>query len=235
MLTLADLRPGDIMFGPIGNTLPKFLPAKLRFMPGSLPVGFGQWLLARTSDEERYIDHVAVVVEAARPGLVPLSTNALDAPMIGPRIVQAMPSGAEEIEIGMEHWTSEYVYVRPAYSPYPTGVWSNQAERVADAARAYIGTPYSFLDYAAIAGLHAGIKNGPIRRYVTSSQHMICSQLAYKAMGNGGWHVFRDGRLPQDVMPVELYRKMLDMPGWFYHPDGDDGWRQCGPGTAYRL
>lgn len=232
MLALSDLLPGDIMFGPIGNTLPKFLPGRLQFMPGTLPVGFGQWLLARTRKEEKNIDHVAVVVEAARPGLVPLSTNALNALMIGPRIVQAMPSGAEEIEIGPEHWTSEYMFIRPVYALGTTGIWSSQAERVAAAARSYVGTPYSPLDYVAIAGVHAGIKNGPIRRYVTSSRHMICSQLADQAMSDAGLHVFDDGRLPQDVMPVELNRKLLSMPGWFYIP-GNDGWRQCGPGTAY--
>lgn len=187
---METLRPGDIGFGPIGG-----------FIPGFFPVDVGQWLLARTSREEWGIDHVFVVVQAAKTGY--------DLPNVmraGPRIVQAMPSGAEEIEIGQEHWTDRYVYVRPDY-------WAGQGIDVAECARTYIGTPYSFLDYAAIAGWHAGVHNGPIHNYVTSSKHMICSQLADQALTDTGFHVFDDGRLPQDVMPCELYRKLRSLPG----------------------
>jgi hypothetical protein len=223
-LGMDALRPGDIMFGPIGNTLPGFLPGRLQFMPGTFPVSLGQWLFARTRKGEWNVDHVAVVVEASH-------TTGRGDHTFDPRIVQAMPSGAEEISIGLEHWTGEYMFIRPEYSARPSGAWANQADRVAAAARFYVGTPYSFLDYVAIAGLHAGVRNGPIRGYVTSSRHMICSQLADQAMSDAGWHVFDDGRLPQDVMPVELQRKMLGMAGWYYIP-GNVGWRRCGEGTA---
>ncbi len=225
------LRPGDIMFSKIGNTLPSWLPRWAQFMPGTLPVGLGQWLLAHTSKEERNIDHVAVVVVAQRPSLIPLYDGAdLNPAPMPPMIVQAMPSGAEMVEIGSEHWTEDVVYLRPAYQsadptyamdmpghPYAIG----QAGIVAEAARSYVDTPYSFLDYAAIALHHidpvwrvspGSVGSQPLARYVTDSGHMICSQLANQALSDAGFHVFTDGRLPQDVMPVELYRALLAMP-----------------------
>jgi len=183
MSTLTEVRPGDIMFGPIGGLI-----------PGVFPVGIGQLALKAATRETWGFRHVAVVVSANPP-----------------RIVQAMPSGAEEIEVGPEHFTNDYLYVRPAYNDMP-GEW-NQAKLTAKAARRYVGTPYSFLDYAAILGLHLGVKDGRVRRYVRASGHMICSQLADQALTDAGWHTFTDGRLPQDVMPAELLRKLLTMPG----------------------
>jgi hypothetical protein len=204
MSTLADLRPGDIMFA-----------RHVRPRAADLLILAGQTLLGQPG----YPHHVAVVTRA-------------ETPFLWPKIVQAMPSGAEEIEIGQEHWTGDYVYLRPAYIPRdPLGEqghidWIGQAETVTNVARHYIGTPYSFLDYAALAGWHFGVRNGLIRRYVKSSGHQICSQLADQAMSDAGFHVFDDGRLPQDVTPAALYEKLLAMPGTLVlHPgDKDEGW-----------
>ena len=178
------------MFGPISG------------WAGAL-VGVGQLILGDATPKDWKVRHVAVVTQSSGVGFdsfgYPKGPN--------PKIVQAMPSGAEEIEIGPEHWTPDFIYVRPLYSdPYQNFV-------VGEAARRYVGTPYSFLDYAAITGVHLGIKNGPIRRYVTSSRHMICSQLADQAMCDAGFHVFNDGRLSQDVTPSALYRKLTSMRG----------------------
>lgn len=152
-----------------------------------------------------YPHHVAVVTQTAD------SDPMYDEPR-GPKIVQAMPSGAEEIEIGQEHWTSDYTYLRPRYE-YDVNEWSTQGRKVAAAARSYIGTPYSFADYAAIAGWRYKLRIHPIHDYVKSSHHMICSQLADRAMADAGFHVFSDERLPQDVTPSDLYRRLLTFPG----------------------
>lgn len=169
MSTLADVRPGDIMFSK------RLKPRAVEAL-----VWGGQMILAETG----YPQHVGVVVD-------------------GGRLVQAMPKGAEVVTLDKRHWTGDITFIRPNYRSEYT------APAVARAALRYVGTPYSFLDYAAIAGLHLGIKNGPIRRYVRTSQHMICSQLADQALADAGWHVFDDGRLAQDVTPVALYVKML--------------------------
>jgi hypothetical protein len=186
------LLPGDIMFGPIGGGV-------------GVLVGLGQLMLGDVSRKDWKVRHVGVIVQA--------SANAVS-------LVQAMPSGAEEVDLGRERWTEDYVYVRPRYR---SDRWHN-GDSVAMAARDYVGTPYSFLDYAALAGLHFGIKNGLVRRRVTRSKHMICSQLADQAMTDAGHHVFEDGRLPQDVTPGELYTAMMQQPGQFFIPGRMTSW-----------
>ncbi len=253
MLGLELLRPGDLMFGPIGG-----------FVPGVLPVGVGQLLLAdRTARLSwrrwwRY-RHVGVVTAASvhyegptvrhadgtyvqpplksemPPGHVFVydperSTLYRNGVITAPRLVQAMPGGAEEIElIGLKYASPDHIYLRPLYvSPEQGG------RRVAQRARGYVGTPYSFLAYAALA-LHGvdpvwriapeACRSQPLARYIRSTGHMICSQLADQAMADAGFHVFDDGRLPQDVVPAELFRALLAMPGTRYLiPGRTDGW-----------
>lgn len=142
----------------------------------------GQLILGETG----YPQHVGVVVD-------------------GGRLVQAMPHGAEVVSLDTRHWTGDVVFIRPNYKSEYT------APAVARAALRYVGTPYSFADYVAIAGAHLGFRHGLVRRYVTTSKHMICSQLADQAMADAGWHVFDDGRLPQDVTPAALHARMLAM------------------------
>lgn len=126
-------------------------------------------------------------------------------------LVQAMPSGAEEIEASLDYWNPSCIYVRPGYKSEYT------PPRVAQFARSYIGVPYSFLDYVAIAGRHVlalkPTQRTPFDRYVSSTKHMICSQLADQALCDAGFHVFDDGRIPQDVTPAALYSALLDMQG----------------------
>lgn len=205
MTSLADLRPGDIGFSNITG------------YAGAL-IWAAQRVLAATEESEKKIKHVFVVTEAAQRRDIPFMHRDPDGftyegvhpNFYGPRIVQAMPHGAEDIEIGDEHWTKDFVYLRPAYTEKFGGTFGIN---VAHAARRYVDTPYSFADYAAILGLHMGIDNGAVRRYVTSSGHQICSQLADQSLSDAGFHVFTDKRLPQDVMPIELYRALAAMPG----------------------
>lgn len=205
MITLADLRPGDLMFAR--HVSPKAV---------DLGILAGQMILGQPG----FPHHVGVVTQAS-------SFELHRDGAIGPKIVQAMPNGAEEIEIGPEHWTKDYIYVRPDYEIGMTEEagysGTEQGRLVAFAAQKYKDTPYSFADYAAIAGVHFGIKNGPIRRYVTSSKHMICSQLADQALTDAGFHAFTDGRLPQDVTPSALFARLLALPGQHVIPSYE-GW-----------
>lgn len=84
--------------------------------------------------------------------------------------------------------------------------WSETALRqtVVAQARKMVGTPYSALDYAALALLHWGLPSGWVRRRVERSGRMICSQLADAAYRRAGIHLFSDGRLSGDVMPADL-------------------------------
>ncbi len=221
--TLAELRAGDLMFGPIGGVV-----------PGMFPVGAGQLLLAdrkarMTWRRWRKIRHAGVVVEAAAawPESIP-RPQAPELRPIGPRLVEAMPQGAREIELRADpHWTDRYVYIRPAYlmKPVTIGGTFTQGDRVAMKARGYVGTPYNFLTYGALAArkLRFMLSDKILRRWISSRKDMMCSQLVDQCLADAGFHVFDDGRLPQDVVPAELFRKLLEMPGQFIIP-GRTGW-----------
>lgn len=207
MLSPADLLPGDLMFGPIHGAA------------GNLIVGPGQIALAPWKNQLTWrtwwkIRHVAVVVAGSTPDSVfPLGGSAMGfASGGGPRIVQAMPSRAEEVELGSDHWTPEYVYIRPRYAP-------GQAARVAveaqDMARARI--PYNWLDYLAIAQHRMHLPSPLLDRYVGAMDghgypaRAICSQLADAALTMAGFHPFDDGRKPGDVTPADLYLRLLEL------------------------
>lgn len=71
------------------------------------------------------------------------------------------------------------------------------------AARKLIGTPYSAMDYFALAALHLHLPSNWIRRRVRSSGHMICSQLVDAVYAHAGIKLFQ-GKFPGDVMPADL-------------------------------
>lgn len=94
-------------------------------------------------------------------------------------------------------------------SDYPDAVWSHfgltdqQRHAIVVWASAHVGTPYSFLDDAAIGiALLSGI---PTPRWVqerlSSDRHLQCAQLADAAYLAAGLHLFDDGRLPGAVYP----------------------------------
>lgn len=83
---------------------------------------------------------------------------------------------------------------------------------VVKAALELVGTPYSFADYAALAAVRLHLPSKRLRAYVKSTGHMICSQLCDEAARRGGWHLFTDGRLPQDVTPGDLWQLARTIP-----------------------
>lgn len=173
--SLEDVRPGDIMFGPIGGLV-------------GLGVGLGQLALRDAFRIGRLsVRHVGIVVEASRalgPGRVlrhnetgvyygPTTlrrtlpkgdyTEYPNGVITAPRLVQAMPHGAEEIEMSQDtHWTPRHAYVRLA-EDYP-----GQAEDAAAIARLMVreGVAYSFGSYAALAAWRWGIKTPRLERWI---------------------------------------------------------------------
>lgn len=117
----------------------------------------------------------------------------------GGEIVEAMPGGA----VRVENWHPDAVYLRCP---------DRYRDEVAGCARLLVGRPYSFADYAAIAAHRLHIPAPHLRRYIATSKHMICSQLADYAAEAGGWEIFQDGRWPGDVTPGDLYREYLRQP-----------------------
>lgn len=114
----------------------------------------------------------------------------------GGKIIQAEPGGANEAPLsGHAHilWSSGVI---PLTDP--------QRKAVCDAARGYVGVPYSALDYAALVAHRLHIPAPGLRGYIGSTGHMICSQLVDQCYADAGVHLFKDGRWPGYVTPAAL-------------------------------
>lgn len=156
--SLADLQPGDIMFGPIGGAI-------------GLGVGLGQLALGEAFRAGRVsIRHVGIVVEASQalpPGSVHEGVTYETGVITRPRLVQAMPSGAEEVPMMVDtHWTDRHAYARlmPDYA--------GQGEDAALIARLMVKdeVAYSFASYAALALWRWGIKTPKLEAWIGRRQ-----------------------------------------------------------------
>ena len=189
--SVADLQVGDVGFGMVaGRVAPAF-------------VSFGQWMIdaanllhGRTS-EQSWFTHTWIVAAMADPG--GLENRSV-------QIVEAMPRGARSV------WLKGHDRIGPGYGWARLDAivperWPVTALAIGNAARGYIGTPYSFLDYASLALLHLGLPRRLTAKRVTDSGHMICSQLVDTVLTRAGVHLFQDGRLPQDVTPGALFQR----------------------------
>lgn len=161
------------MFGPIGGAAGVLVGA------GQLMLGEG-WSVGPLK-----IRHVGIVVEASRhlppgssqnvrtrewhegpilPEAMPMGDEFQGYPtgvITAPKLVQAMPDGAEEIEMRRHsHWTPRHAFVRLP-EDYP-----GQAADAAAIARAMIGTPYSFLSYAALAAWKFGLSTPRLEAWI---------------------------------------------------------------------
>jgi cell wall-associated NlpC family hydrolase len=119
--------------------------------------------------------------------------------------IEAMPGGAIQGDIGQ-------------YDPASL-VWSSGTieftipatrQLVCDAAKKYIGVPYSGLDYLAIAAHRMHLPTPGLKEYIASTKHMICSQLVDQVYLDAGVHLFSDGRWPGYVTPGSLYALLGD-------------------------
>lgn len=71
-------------------------------------------------------------------------------------------------------------------------------------AEALLNTPYSFIDYFALTAHKLHLWLPGLRTYISSTHHLICSQLADWAYDLSGVHLFH-GRWPGYVDPLDLY------------------------------
>jgi hypothetical protein len=202
---MTDVRPGDVMFAPVDG-------------PVSELIVKGQFLVAPWKHRLTWrtwwrVQHAALVTQAVDPAA---STPA--------RISQAQPSGYEEVDLTEQHWSPDHVYLRPKW------LYEGEAEVAAQHARemARRRVPYSFVDYLAIALHRFHVPSPRIDQWVARMdedgypRRSICSQgvdhqltmaggLVVGADGVG--HVFDDGRASSDVVPSELYLRLMELPG----------------------
>jgi hypothetical protein len=86
---------------------------------------------------------------------------------------------------------------------WSTGLVKTSA-KAGKAAQAYVDTPYSWRDYAAIAA-HAWYLWFPgLRHYLASTRHLTSSQLVDRAEQDAGTHLLADHRKPGFVRPSDL-------------------------------
>lgn len=113
-------------------------------------------------------------------------------------IVEADPSG---IKIAPASRYANNVY-------WSTGIINptdSQRSLIVSSAIGYVGTPYSFIDYFAIAAHRLHLFVPGLKAYIASTKHMICSQLVDQSYDDAGFHLFNDGRWPGYVTPGDLY------------------------------
>lgn len=117
-------------------------------------------------------------------------------------LIQAEPGGAQirPLDIyqhNVVHWCDNiYREVTP-----------EQRLHIADIAKGFVGTPYSFMDYDALIAHRLGLDTDWLRHYIESTGHMICSQLVDRAYTDGGFKIFTDGRWDGFVTPGDLYQR----------------------------
>lgn len=112
-------------------------------------------------------------------------------------VVQAEPGGARRRPL------ADVLGGRPAvYSDFALS--DAERESIVDHAIGMVGTPYSFLDYAAIGAARL-LHTKALENYVGDTGHMICSQLVDEAFACAGIELFPD-RIPGDVAPGDLAR-----------------------------
>ncbi|KUF18843.1 hypothetical protein [Streptomyces silvensis] len=116
-------------------------------------------------------------------------------------IVQAMPGGAEKVRL-------DDASVPVVWSTGRLDLTAAERVRICYEARALVGTPYSFLDYASIGLAHWRIRPAWLRDYVADSGHMICSQLVDEVYRRAGVRLFDDNRIPGDVTPGDLWNML---------------------------
>lgn len=79
-----------------------------------------------------------------------------------------------------------------------------QREEIVRVARELVGTPYSWLRFAILAGKTLHVKTPRLQDRVLNHGGMICSQLVDEIYLRAGVQLFNDGRSPGDVSPGSL-------------------------------
>jgi hypothetical protein len=197
-----DLRSGDLGFYTIAGRV-------------GGAVSLGQALLR---DECRFTHAYMVIQDGGPSSAQPLAC------------VEAMPRGARRAPLE-GRFGPGYGYVRlPLSAEQRVAITPLALDLVAS--RGGRGVPYSFMDYVALAMWEyewtRPLGGAALRRYVTTSERMICSQLVDFMLCEAGFHLFTDGRLPQDVTPGQLWWQAGAVGRAFW-------WPEHGPARSYHL
>lgn len=183
------------------------LPGDFFLVPMAGRIGFlirvGQWL---NGDGWRKVQHAGIYIGCNET-------------------IEAMPGGAIRGDIRRYRpedivWSSGTRYSYMADGSIGRGMVDELSKveqgTIALTAIKYEGTPYSFLDYLGLALARFRLRPRWLKAYIASTGHMICSQLVDQCYLEAGVHLFKDGRLPGDVTPADLYNVLQEL-----NHDGD--------------
>ncbi|MBX6387154.1 MAG: hypothetical protein IRZ07_29950 [Microbispora sp.] len=122
-------------------------------------------------------------------------------------VIEANPDGADR-----GHVHSGDVVVSPPLT-------DEQRARIPALAEALLGTPYGFLDVAALGLASLGFDVPSVRRRIIRPDRLFCSQLADLVLTQAGYQPFADGRTPQAVSPGD-FADLAFREGWpvIQHP-----------------
>lgn len=121
-------------------------------------IRFGQWL---NGDGFRDYEHAFIYIG-------------------GDQIVEAEPGGARIADV------TEYAGRDVLWSSGKVVLSDDERSAVVEAARGFVGVPYSFLDYLLLALKRIHITVPILNRRVIGSKHMICSQLVAQSYSPAG-------------------------------------------------
>jgi hypothetical protein len=127
-------------------------------------------------------------------------------------IAEAEPGGARVAHV------EEYAVIHWCHGLYSLGT-PEQHENAAFYAKKFTeagpwgphGVSYSFLDYAAILAHRLHIPVPGLRKFIATSNHMICSQLTDRADSLAGIRDFPDDRWPGYVTPLAQYDRDMEL------------------------
>ncbi|MCC9311671.1 hypothetical protein LN042_32180 [Kitasatospora sp. RB6PN24] len=116
-------------------------------------------------------------------------------------VVEAQPGGARQTPLA----TYQDRPIRWSSGRVP--LTNDQRAAIVSAAHRYLGVPYSFLDYLALATHRFRLPgNGLLKGFVADTRHQICSQLVDQCYRDAGVNLFSDGRWTGYVTPADLAR-----------------------------
>lgn len=117
-------------------------------------------------------------------------------------IVEAQPGGA--ILTAMHYPDDAVCWSTGRLQPRLAQLVEAKRSELVYAAHSLIGTPYSYLDYGAIAAHTWHLPVPGLREYVADTGHMICSQLVDECYRRAGIELFTDDRWTGYVRPYDL-------------------------------
>jgi hypothetical protein len=99
---------------------------------------------------------------------------------------------------------ADYEYVKPSDIIVSAPLTDDQRAMIPAIADHLAGTPYGYLDCAALGLAQLGITLPSVKRRLARPDRLFCSQLVDYAWQLVGFHAFNDLRPPQDVSPGDL-------------------------------